>query len=107
MPEGAHGPQSTNAREECLEAAEQRLLGAREAVRWENEFIAEWKKSKGSTQRLLSNFCRTFNAGSKPLERECRAVREELGIPLDESTNPRPVKEPSATVRAVGIRVEA
>ena len=25
-------------------------------------------KSKGSTQRLLSNFCRTFNAGSKPLK---------------------------------------
>lgn len=105
MPEGAHGPQSTNAREECLEAAEQRLLGAREAVRWENEFIAEWKKQGLDTtpaEQLLPHLQRRLQAA----ERECRAVREELGIPLDEFTNPRPVK-PVATVRAVGIRVEA
>ena len=49
MPEGAQGPLNTNARDEALrrlEAAEQRRLGAQEAIRWQHEFIAEWEEGR-------------------------------------------------------------
>ena len=47
MLEGAQRPPNANARDEALsrlKALEQRLLGAKEAVRWQSEFIAEWKE---------------------------------------------------------------
>jgi hypothetical protein len=52
MPEGAQGPLNTNARREALrrlETPKQRLLGAREAVRWQREFIAQWKEEGHDT----------------------------------------------------------
>lgn len=106
MPEGAQVPLNTNARDEALrrlEAAEQRRLGAQEAVRWQHEFIADWKE-KGldatAAEQLLPHLQRRLSA----VERECRALREELGIPLG-PTKPRSA-EPAVTVRAVGIHVE-
>ena len=107
MPEGTHGPLSTNARDEALrrlEAAAQRLLGAREALQWQGEFIAQWKEEGRDTtaaEQLLPHLQRRLGAA----ERECRTLREELGIPLD-VPKPRSVEPPAATVRAVGIRVE-
>ena len=86
MPEGTQGPLNTNARREALrrlETPKQRLLGAREAVRWQGEFIAQWKKEGFDTtaaEQLLPHLQRRLRAA----ERECRAVREQLGIPLRE-----------------------
>ena len=106
MPEGTHGPLSTNARDEALrrlEAAEQRLLGAREAVRWQGEFIAQWKEEGRDTtaaEQLLPSLQRRLGTA----ERECRTLQEQLGIPLG-VTKPR-FATPAATVRSLGIRVE-
>ena len=106
MPEGTQGPLNTNARREALrrlETPKQRLLGAREAVRWQGEFIAQWKSEGLDTtaaEQLLPHLQRRLRA----IERECGTLREELGTPLG-ATEPRST-EPVATVRAVGIRVE-
>ncbi len=106
MPEGTHGPLSTNARDEALrrlEAAEQRLLGAREAVRWQGEFIAQWKEEGRDTtaaEQLLPHLQRRLGTA----EREYMTLQEQLGIPLG-VTKPR-FATPPATVRSLGIRVE-
>ena len=107
MAEGTHGPLNTSARDEALrriEAAAQRLLGAREALRWQGEFIAQWKEEGRDTtaaEQLLPHLQRRLGTA----ERECRTLREQLGIPLD-MPKPHSVEPASATVRAVGIRVE-
>ena len=106
MPEGAQAPLNTTAREALrrLEAAEQRRLGAQEAIRWQHEFIAEWKKEGRDTtaaDQLLPHLHRRLRAA----ERECTKSREEVGIPLDVA-QPRSPEPLAATVRAVGIRVE-
>ena len=108
MPEGAQGPLSTDARREALrrlETPKQRLLGAREAVRWQREFITRWKEegldtAAAAAEQLLPHLERRLRA----LERECGTLREERGSPLG-VTEPRSAEQ-VATVRAVGIRVE-
>ena len=108
MPEEPQHPPNTNPHREALrrlETPKQRLLGAREAVRWQREFIAQWKKegldtAAAAAEQLLPHLERRLRA----IERECGTLREELGTPLG-VTEPRSA-EPVATVRAVGIRVE-
>jgi hypothetical protein len=108
MPEEPQRPPNTNPHREALrrlETPKQRLLGAREAVRWQREFIAQWKKegldtAAAAAEQLLPHLERRLRA----IERECGTLREELGTPLG-VTEPRSA-EPVATVRAVGIRVE-
>ena len=80
MPEGAQGPLNTNARREALrglETPKQRLLGAREAVRWQREFIAQWKEegldtAAAAAEQLLPHLERRL----RTVETECR----ELGV---------------------------
>ena len=106
MSDGAAGRLKPNSPETLkrLEAAEQRVLGAREALQWEREFIEQWKKEGLDTtpaEQLLSHLeCKLTAA-----ERECRTVREELGKPLDDVAKARSGAHP-VTVRTVGIRVE-
>jgi hypothetical protein len=109
MPEEPQRPPNTNPHREALrrlETPKQRLLGAREAVRWQREFIAQWKKegldtAAAAAEQLLPHLERRLRA----IERECGTLREELGTRLDEVTKP-PSAKPVTTVRAVGIRVE-
>ena len=108
MPEEPQRPTNTNPHREALrrlETPKQRLLGAREAVRWQREFIAQWKEegldtAAAAAEQLLPHLERRLRA----IERECGTLREELGTPLG-VTEPRSA-EPVATVRAVGISVE-
>jgi hypothetical protein len=80
MPEEAQGPLNTNARREALrrlETPKQRLLGAREAVRWQREFIAQWKEegldtAAAAAEQLLPHLERRL----RTVETECR----ELGV---------------------------
>jgi len=83
MPEGAQGPLNTNARREALrrvETPKQRLLGAREAVRWQREFITQWKEegldtAAAAAEQLLPHLERRL----RTVETECRELGE-LGI---------------------------
>ena len=83
MPEGAQGPLNTNAPREALrrlETPKQRLLGAREAVRWQREFIAQWKEegldtAAAAAEQLLPHLERRL----RTVETECRELGE-LGI---------------------------
>ena len=84
MPEGAQSRLSTNAREALrrLETPKQRLLGAREAVRWQREFITRWKEEGLDTaataaEQLLPHLERRL----RTVETECRQLGVELGIP--------------------------
>lgn len=73
-------------------------------MRWQGEFIAQWRKEgldATAAEQLLPHLYRRLSA----VEREWMALREELGIPPDEATKPHSVK-PTVTVRAVGILVE-
>ena len=109
MPEETQGPLTTaNAdRDDALkrlEELEQRVKGAKEALRWQGEFILQWKKDGLDTtaaERLLPNLYRRLSA----VEKKWIALREELGIPLAEATKPRSAT-PTVTVQAVGMRVE-
>jgi hypothetical protein len=83
MPE-PQGPLNTNARREALrrlETPKQCLLGAREAVRWQREFIAQWRKEGLDTaataaEQLLPYLERRL----RTVETECRKLGVEVGI---------------------------
>ncbi len=109
MPEETQGPPSPpNAdRDEALKRLkelEERVKGAQEALRWQGEFIAQWKKDGLDTtaaEQLLPHLCRRLTA----IEKKWLALREELGIPIEEGPERRP--RATVTVQAVGMRVES
>jgi hypothetical protein len=84
MPEGAQSPLNTSMRREALrrlETPKQRLLGAREVVRWQREFIAQWRKegldaAAAAAEQLLPHLERRL----RTVERECGKLGEELAI---------------------------